>query len=82
MEKKGHRRQEIQNPRGHPNLNYTGYMQLGSLQLKTGIYSTEEQDGEDNGKISNQGPDLNVEGMKGKGRLSEGAGAFLSYRNV
>lgn len=41
--------------------------------MKTGIYSTEEQDGEDNGKISNQGPDLNVEGMKGKGRLSEGA---------
>lgn len=36
-------------------------MQFGSIQSQTGIYSTEEQDGEDNGKISNQGPDLKKE---------------------
>lgn len=33
-------------------------MQLGGLQAKTGIDSTKQQDGENNGKVSHQGPDL------------------------
>lgn len=33
-------------------------MQLGGFQPETGIDSTEQQDGEDNGKVSYQGPDL------------------------
>lgn len=33
-------------------------MQLGGFQAKTGIDSTEHQDGENNGKVSHQGPDL------------------------
>lgn len=40
------------------NLNDTGHMQFGGFQPETGIDSTEHQDGEDNGKVSYQGPDL------------------------
>lgn len=40
------------------NLDDTGHVQLGGCQAETGIDSTEQQDGEDNGKVSDQGPDL------------------------
>lgn len=33
-------------------------MQLGGRQAEAGIDSTEQQDGEDNGKVGYQGPDL------------------------
>lgn len=33
-------------------------MQLGGLQAETGIDSTEQQDGENNGKVGHQRPDL------------------------
>lgn len=48
------------------NLDDTGHMQLGGFQAKTGIDSTEQQDGENNGKVSHQGPDL----QKGDEQLS------------
>lgn len=34
------------------NLDDTGHVQLGGFQPETGIDSTEQQDGEDNGKVS------------------------------
>lgn len=40
------------------NLDDTGHVQFGGFQPETGIDSTEQQDGEDNGKVSYQGPDL------------------------
>lgn len=40
------------------NLDDTGNVKLGGFQPETGIDSTEQHDGEDNGKISYQGPDL------------------------
>lgn len=40
------------------NLDDTGNVKLGGFQPKTGIDSTEQQDGEDDGKVSYQGPDL------------------------
>lgn len=40
------------------NLDDTGNMKLGGFQPETGIDSTEQQDREDNGKVSYQGPDL------------------------
>lgn len=40
-------------------------MQLWGVQSKTGIHTTEQQDGEDIGKISNEGPDLEVDGKWG-----------------
>lgn len=45
-------------------------MQLGGLQAKTGIDSTEQQDGENNGKVSHQGPDL----QRGKEEASVSSG--------
>lgn len=41
-----------------PNLDDTGDVEFGGVQSETGIDSTEEQDGEDIGKISNESPDL------------------------
>lgn len=52
------KQKQIKTPKGHSNLNHTGHMQLGGVQSETGIYAAEEQNGEDNGKIGNQGPDL------------------------
>lgn len=40
------------------NLDDTGHVQLGGFQPETGIDSAEQQDGEDNGKVSYEGPDL------------------------
>ena len=48
-------------------------MQLGGCQTKTGINSTEEQDGEDNGKVCYQSPDL----QKGDGQVNEAPSCFL-----
>lgn len=40
------------------NLDDVRHMQLGGLQAKTGIDATKQQDGENNGEVSHQGPDL------------------------
>lgn len=51
-----------------PNLDDTGDMELRGVQSETGIHSTEEQDGEDIGKISNESPDLEARQGNGGGK--------------
>lgn len=58
---------------GRPNLDDTGDVEFGGVQSETGIDSTEEQDGEDIGKISNESPDL--EARQGNGWEGELTGS-------
>lgn len=51
-----------------PNLDDTGDVEFGGVQSKTGIHSTEDQDGEDIGKISNESPDLEARQGNGVGK--------------
>lgn len=59
-----------------PNLDDTGDVQLRGIQAKTGIHTTKQQDGEDIGKVSNEGPDLEAGGKWGQKRQ------LMGWRNL
>lgn len=65
-----------------PNLDDTGDVQLRGVQAETGIHTTKQQDGEDIGKISNEGPDLEVDGKLGAERAINGMEEFAAISDA
>ena len=62
------------------NLDDVRHMQLGGLQAKTGVDATKQQDGENNGEVSYQGPDLQSRngGVSAVGRPGLGSATLVS----
>lgn len=61
-----------------PNLDDTGDVEFGGVQSETGVHSTEDQDGEDIGKISNESPDLEARQGNGVGMGMNGVGMGMN----
>ena len=59
------------------NLDLSGDMQLGRVQLQQAVQTTEHQDGDDDGEVSNQGTQLE---HAGKDQVKGGRGGGGSGR--